>query len=78
MIMVFLFLWVQNNSLLIGYAERVDRPTYTGSDVPSQDVSDNQHVKPPAPSAPPPDMFAQYSGYENTQFGNVTDNSRAL
>ncbi|KAJ7383913.1 hypothetical protein OS493_025240 [Desmophyllum pertusum] len=49
---------------------RVDRPTYTGSDVPAQDVFDNQFAKAPAPSAPPPDMFAHYSGYENTQYGS--------
>jgi len=48
----------------------VDRPTYSGSDVPSQDVFDNQFAKAPQPSAPPPDMFGHYSGYENTQYGN--------
>lgn len=50
-------------------AGRVDQPTYTGSDVPTQDVFDNQFAKAPVPSAPPPNMFAQYSGYENTHFG---------
>ena len=50
-------------------AGRVDRPTYTGSDVPPQDVFDNQFAKAPVPSAPPPDMFMQYSGYENTHYG---------
>lgn len=48
----------------------VDRPTYSGSDVPPQDVFDNQFAnKAPQPSAPPPDMFGHYSGYENTQYG---------
>lgn len=47
----------------------VDRPTYSGSDVPPQDVFDNQFAKAPPPSAPPADMFAHYSGYENTQYG---------
>lgn len=51
------------------HAGRVDRPTYSGSDVPAQDVFDNQFAKAPVPSAPPADMFAQYSGYENTRFG---------
>ncbi|XP_022799270.1 extensin-like isoform X2 [Stylophora pistillata] len=53
----------------LAFTGRVDRPTYSGSDVPSQDVFDNQFAKPSSPSAPPPDMFAHYSGYEQTQFG---------
>lgn len=50
-------------------AGRVDQPTYSGSDVPTQDVFDNQFSKAPVSSAPPPNMFTQYSGYENTHFG---------
>ena len=57
--------------LIYHWTGRVDRPTYSGSDVPPQDVFDNQFGKPPAPSAPPPDMFAHYSGYEQTQFGRL-------
>lgn len=56
-------------SLFYCNAGRAEQPTYTGSDVPAQDVFDNQFSKAPGPSAPPPDMFAQYTGYENTHFG---------
>jgi len=42
---------------------------YTGSDVPDQDVDDNENAVPPAPTAPPPDMFGTFAGYENANFG---------
>ncbi|CAH3180765.1 unnamed protein product [Porites lobata] len=57
-------------SFNVAFEGRVDRPTYSGSDVPAQDMFDNQFAKAPVPSAPPADMFAQYSGYENTRFGS--------
>ena len=42
------------------------QPTW---DVPNQDLDENPNAAPPAPSAPPPDMFSNFSGYENTSFG---------
>ncbi|KAL9959449.1 hypothetical protein ACROYT_G032774 [Oculina patagonica] len=44
-------------------------PSYTGSDVPDQDVDDNENAAPPPPSAPPADMFGKFAGYENVNFG---------
>lgn len=44
-------------------------PSYTGSDIPDQDVDDNENAAPPPPSAPPADMFGSYAGYENVNFG---------
>ena len=52
--------------LLIG---EVQTPSYTGSDVPDEDVDDNENATVPAPTAPPADMFSTYAGYENTGFG---------
>ena len=48
-------------------------PTYTGSDVPDQDVDDNENAAPPPPTAPPPDMFGTFAGYENTSFGQLVN-----
>ena len=47
----------------------VQTPSYTGSDVPDEDVDDNENATAPAPTAPPADMFSTYAGYENTGFG---------
>ena len=46
-------------------------PSYTGSDVPDQDVDDNdENAAPPPTTGPPPsDMFGTFAGYENTSFG---------
>ena len=44
-------------------------PSYTGSDVPDQDVDDNENAAPPPPTAPPADMFSKFAGYENVNFG---------
>nr|XP_058949494.1 protein SSUH2 homolog [Pocillopora verrucosa] len=44
-------------------------PSYTGSDVPDQDVGDNENATPPPPSAPPADMFGKFAGYESVSFG---------
>lgn len=52
---------------LLGEAQA---PSYTGSDVPDQDVNDNENAAPPLPTAPPADMFGSYAGYENVNFGN--------
>ena len=52
--------------LLIG---EVQTPSYTGSDVPDEDVDDNENATAPPPTAPPADMFSTYAGYENTGFG---------
>ena len=51
------------------FAGEVQAPSYTGSDVPDQDVDDNENAAPPPPSAPPADMFGSYAGYENVGFG---------
>ena len=52
----------------VGQAQNL--PTqYTGSDVPDQDVDDDENAVPPAPTAPPPDMFGTFAGYENANFG---------
>lgn len=48
----------------------VQTPSYTGSDVPDEDVDDNENATAPPPTAPPADMFSTYAGYENTGFGN--------
>ena len=50
-------------------AGEAQAPSYTGSDVPDQDVDDNENAAPPPPSAPPADMFGSYAGYENVGFG---------
>ncbi|XP_068759204.1 protein SSUH2 homolog isoform X2 [Montipora capricornis] len=49
----------------------VQAPSYTGSDVPDQDVDDNDEnaAPPPTTGPPPPDMFGTFAGYENTSFG---------
>ncbi|XP_028516749.1 protein SSUH2 homolog [Exaiptasia diaphana] len=47
----------------------VDTPTYTGSDIPDQDVEGNDNAGPPAPSAPPPSLFGPLPGYENMNYG---------
>lgn len=47
----------------------VQAPSYTGSDVPDQDVDDNENAAPPPPSAPPADMFGKFAGYEMVNFG---------
>ncbi len=47
----------------------VQAPSYTGSDVPDQDVDDNENAAPPPSSAPPADMFGKFAGYENVNFG---------
>ena len=52
--------------LLIG---EVQTPSYTGSDIPDEDVDDNENATAPPPTAPPADMFSTYAGYENTGFG---------
>ena len=53
------------------FAGEAQAPSYTGSDVPDQDVvvDDNRNATPPSPSAPPADMFDSYAGYENVRFG---------
>jgi len=51
------------------FAGEAQAPSYTGSDVPDQDVDDNENAAPPPPSAPPADMFGSYTGYENVNFG---------
>ena len=54
------------------FADEAQAPSYTGSDVPDQDVvvvDDDRDVRPPSPSAPPADMFDSYAGYENVGFG---------
>ena len=50
---------------------QVDTPTYQGSDIPDQDVDDNENAAPPPPSAPPSNMFTNFTGYENTNFGQL-------
>ena len=32
-------------------------------------MDDNENAAPPAPSAPPPDMFGTFAGYENVNCG---------
>lgn len=44
-------------------------PSYTGSDVPDQDVDDNENAAPPPPTAPPAEMFGKFAGYESVGFG---------
>jgi len=51
------------------FAGEAQAPSYTGSDVPDQDVDDNENAAPPPPTAPPADMFGSYAGYENVNFG---------
>ena len=40
------------------FAGEAQAPSYTGSDIPDQDVDDNDN-----------DMFGSYAGYENVIFG---------
>lgn len=51
------------------FAGEAQAPSYTGSDIPDQDVDDNENAVPPPASAPPADMFGSYAGYENVNFG---------
>lgn len=44
-------------------------PSYVGSDIPDQDVDDNENAAPPPPSAPPAEMFGKFAGYESVSFG---------
>ena len=54
------------SSVVLG---EVDIPSYSGPDVPDNDVDDNPNAQPPPPSAPPVDMFGTLPGYENVGFG---------
>ena len=54
------------SSVVLG---EVDTPSYSGPDVPDNDVDDNPNAQPPPPSAPPVDMFGALPGYENVGFG---------
>ncbi|KAK2571489.1 Protein SSUH2-like protein [Acropora cervicornis] len=59
-----------NGIPIFSFVGQSQLPTkYTGSDVPDQDVDDNENAVPPAPTAPPPDMFGTFAGYENANFG---------
>ncbi|XP_031562047.1 protein SSUH2 homolog [Actinia tenebrosa] len=48
----------------------VDTPSYTGSDIPDQDVEGKENAAPPTPTAPPPSLFGTLPGYENTNYGS--------
>ena len=58
-----------DSTMYVFFAGEAQAPSYTGSDVPDQDVDDNENAAPPPPSAPPADMFGSYAGYENVGFG---------
>ena len=50
-------------------AGEAQTPSYVGSDIPDQDVDDNENAAPPPPSAPPAEMFGKFAGYESVSFG---------
>lgn len=59
-----------NGVPVFSFVGQAQLPTkYTGSDIPDQDVDDDENAVPPAPTAPPPDMFGTFAGYENANFG---------